>query len=59
MEALRSCLSILRRIYKKEAYIAGNLAYNPNVKCNHYDHHHREDHVCGDHGCCGEHHWKN
>ena len=59
MEALRSCLSILRRIYKKEEYIAGNLAYNPNVKCNHRDHHHREDHVCGDHGCGGEHHCKN
>jgi len=42
-----------------EALIAGNLAFNPNVKCNHHDHHHGEDHSCGDHGCgshnCGHH----
>ncbi len=37
-----------------DAYIAGNLAYNPDVKCNH--HHHGEVHACGDHGCGGEHH---
>ena len=39
------------------AFIAGELAYNPNVQCNH--HHHEEGHVCGDHGCgsghCGHH----
>ena len=44
-----------------EKFIAGSLAYNPDVKCNHHDHHHGEDHVCGNHGCgeghhCGEHH---
>jgi len=39
-----------------EEFIAGNLAYNPDVKCNHHDHHHGEDHVCGNHGCGGEHH---
>ena len=42
-----------------EALIAGNLAFNPNVKCNHHDHHHGEGHTCGDHGCgshnCGHH----
>jgi len=36
-------------------YIAGNLAYNPDVKCNHHDHH-GEGHVCGDNGCGGAHH---
>ena len=34
-----------------EALIAGNLAFNPNVQCNHHDHHHGEGHTCGDHGC--------
>ena len=35
-----------------EALLAGNLVYNPNVKCNHHgDHHHGEGHTCGDHGC--------
>lgn len=36
-----------------EEFIAGKLAYQPDVKC---DHHHGKDHVCGDHGCGGEHH---
>lgn len=43
-----------------EAFLAGELAYNPEVKCGHHDHHHDEDHTCGDHGCgahtCGHHH---
>ncbi len=39
-----------------EEYIAGLLSYNPNVKCNHHDHQHGEGHVCGSHGCGGEHH---
>ena len=30
-----------------EAYLAGELSYNPNAQCNHHDH----DHNCGDHGC--------
>ena len=35
-----------------EALVTGNLAYNPNVKCNHHgEHHHGEGHTCGDHGC--------
>ena len=42
-----------------EALISGNLAFNPNVQCNHHDHHHGEGHTCGDHGCgshnCGHH----
>lgn len=42
-----------------EALLAGQLAYNPNVRCNHHDHHHGEGHTCGDHGCgshnCGHH----
>lgn len=42
-----------------EAFLAGQLAYNPNVRCNHHDHHHGEGHTCGDHGCgshsCGHH----
>ena len=42
-----------------EAFVAGNLAFNPNVQCNHHDHHHCEGHTCGDHGCsshsCGHH----
>ena len=33
-----------------EAYLAGNIEYNPDVKCTHHEH---EDngHTCGDHGC--------
>ena len=35
-----------------EALVAGNLMYNPNVKCNHHgEHHHKEGHACGSHGC--------
>ncbi len=34
-----------------EAFLAGELAYNPNVRCDH--HHHGEGHSCGDHGCGG------
>jgi len=35
-----------------EALISGNLAYNPNVQCNHHgEHHHGEGHTCGSHGC--------
>ncbi len=37
-------------------FLAGNLAYNPNVQCNHHEHHHGEGHTCGNHGCGGEHH---
>lgn len=31
------------------ALLAGELSYNPNVRCNHHDH--GQDHACGDHGC--------
>ncbi len=42
-----------------EAFLAGKLAYNPDVKCEHHgEHHHEEGHACGQHGCgshsCGE-----
>ena len=34
------------------AFLAGELDYNPNVKCNHHgEHHHGEGHTCGSHGC--------
>ena len=43
-----------------EAFLAGGLAYNPNVQCSHHDHAHGEGHTCGSHGCgshsCGGHH---
>ena len=40
-----------------EAYLANNLGYNPNVKCDHHDHEHGNGaHSCGNHGC-GSHHY--
>ena len=33
-----------------EAFLSATLAYNPNVRCDHHDHH-GEGHTCGDHGC--------
>jgi len=36
--------------------LAGTLRFNPNVQCNHHDHHHGEGHSCGDHGCGSDHH---
>ena len=43
-----------------EAFLANNLGYNPNVKCDHHDHEHGNGaHSCGDHSCdthnCGGH----
>lgn len=42
-----------------EAFLAGELSYNPEVKCDHHDHEHGEGHTCGEHGCgshnCGGH----
>ena len=32
-----------------EALLAGQLVYNPCVRCDHHDHGH--DHSCGSHGC--------
>lgn len=37
-----------------ESLIAGNLAYNPDVHCDHHGEHHHEG-SCGEHSC-GEHH---
>lgn len=37
-----------------EALLAGNLDYNPAVKCNHHVEH-GEGHTCGEHGCGGHH----
>ena len=33
-------------------FLAGNLRFNPQVRCNHHDHH-GEGHSCGDHHCGG------
>ena len=33
------------------AFLAGALGYDPDVHCNHHDHHGEEGHSCGDHGC--------
>lgn len=32
-----------------EAFLSGDLLYNPCVRCDHHDHDH--SHSCGDHGC--------
>ena len=40
------------------AFLAGDLRFNPDVRCTHHDHEHGEGHTCGDHGCgshCGGH----
>ncbi len=31
-----------------EAFLANSLNYDPEAKCDHHDHHHGEDHTCGD-----------
>lgn len=36
-----------------EAYLAGKLEFNPNVKCDHHGEHHGEGHNCGEHSCGG------
>lgn len=43
-----------------EALLANRLLYDPDAKCDHHGHEHREgEHTCGDHGCgshgCGDH----
>lgn len=40
------------------ALIAGKLAFDPNVQCNHHGEHHHHEGACGQHGC-GEHHCEN
>lgn len=41
-----------------EAYLAGELNFDPNARCSHHDHH-GQHHACGSHGCgshsCGNH----
>lgn len=39
-----------------EAFLAGNLAYNPDVRCDHHGEHHHHEGGCGSHGCGDEHH---
>ena len=34
-----------------EAFLAGELDYNPNVRCDHHDHDRHHGHSCGSHGC--------
>lgn len=37
-----------------QALLAGNLGYDPDVKCSHHDHEHGEGgHTCSEHGCGG------
>jgi len=38
-----------------EAFLAGQLDFNPHVQCNHHGEHHHHDGGCGSHGC-GDHH---
>ena len=33
------------------AFLAGELDYNPHVRCDHHDHEHGHGHTCGNHGC--------
>ena len=35
-----------------QALLAGELSFNPDVRCNH----HGEGHTCGNHGCGSDHH---
>ncbi|MEL4105798.1 NifB/NifX family molybdenum-iron cluster-binding protein [Oscillospiraceae bacterium WX1] len=42
-----------------EAFLAGALAYNIEITCNHHGSHHgghSQAHACSEHGCGGEHH---
>ena len=41
-----------------EAFIDGNLNFNPDVKCDHHGHSHTDGHSCANHTCgsnCGSH----
>lgn len=39
-----------------DALLAGNLGYDPDVRCDHHEHgHHGEEHSCGGEHHCGEH----
>jgi len=37
-----------------EAFLRGELDYDPEARCDHHDHEHGEGHDCGEHSC-GEH----
>lgn len=39
-----------------EAFLKGDLSYDPDVKCSHHEHGHDEGHSCGEHGCHEEDH---
>lgn len=34
-----------------KALLAGKLAFDPDVRCDHHEHHGGEQHDCGEHGC--------
>ena len=34
-----------------EAFVNGNLNFDPDAKCDHHDHQHEDGHTCGEHGC--------
>lgn len=42
-----------------EAYLAGELVFDPDARCDHHGEHHHEGGNCGEHGCtshsCGNH----
>ena len=42
-----------------EAFLADSLIYDPEAKCDHHDHEHKEGHTCGEHGCGGNCHGHN
>ena len=35
------------------AFLKNQLAFNPDIKCNHHEHEHGADHDCGSHDCGG------
>lgn len=39
-----------------EAFLKGDLSYDPNVKCSQHEHEHSEAHACGEHGCHSDDH---
>ena len=34
-----------------EDFLSQTLNYDPDAKCDHHDHEHKEGHKCGEHGC--------
>ena len=39
------CAGVLSKYAAVEAFVNGTLDYNPDVKCNHHDHNHGEEHT--------------